>query len=366
MGMIERTAFCKHVLSLPWFCHRGVQSQSGLSRDYWKLVVPVDRVGYHHHHCHQHNHRKNHHHHYHHCHHQNQHYHLWKSMRWVTLSKLRSLVLTTPCGSTNKRCFLPLPCVKVNYKSTTKKTSKQTQKQTNKPASQSTRIDQDCPGSLAPRSRRPSKATLQHLCHCYHQCYYHHHHHHLSSSSPSQAAPQHPSLRSVHGTSPLQPTVPSTQLLEEDGRTGWQLECLQSRPQEGPRRRGTCRRGLEACAAAAWGRRRCWRSRGGRGGARGRWRGRLGSSSVALSPREVEPCQGGRCNTCKISREECFSSALLSLTQGHQVSGLQEEEAADLPTSSYSGIPWIAAQTPGRVEFQAFCQRGMGGQPANI
>ena len=37
--------------------------------------------------------------------------------------------------------------------------------------------------------------------------------------------------------------------------------------------------------------------------------------------------------------EECFSSAFLSLTQGHQVSGLQEEEAADLPTSSYSGIP---------------------------
>ena len=39
---------------------------------------------------------------------------LWKSIRCVTLSKLLSLVLTTPWGSTSSRCFLPLPCIPVS------------------------------------------------------------------------------------------------------------------------------------------------------------------------------------------------------------------------------------------------------------
>merc|ERR1719470_244779 len=39
---------------------------------------------------------------------------LWKSIKWVTLSKLRSRVLTTPSGSTSSKCFLPCPCIPVS------------------------------------------------------------------------------------------------------------------------------------------------------------------------------------------------------------------------------------------------------------
>ena len=35
---------------------------------------------------------------------------LWYSIRWVTLLNVLSLVLTTPSGSTRRRCFLEEPC----------------------------------------------------------------------------------------------------------------------------------------------------------------------------------------------------------------------------------------------------------------